>query len=74
MATVTRRSQKLRNDEGSKDLDEEEEKEGCIHNTAKDRNEGYYTGAIGASKLNNLLSSHHRANGKGVHMPVGDNS
>ena len=56
IATVTLKSQRLRN-EGGKDPNEEEE--GCTHHK-----ESYYTKAIGATKLHNLLSYHHRANGK----------
>ena len=47
----------------------------CISKTAmKDRINSYYTMAERANELHNLTSSHHRADEKGVHMPVGDNS
>ena len=42
------------------------------HTTMKDKNKGYYTKAKKASELHDLLSCHHRADRKGVHMPVGD--
>ena len=42
------------------------------HTTVKDRDASYYTRAIGASKLHDLLSSHHWADGEGIHMLVGD--
>ena len=32
----------------------------------------YHTDAHRSSELHDLMSSHHRANGKGVHMPVGN--
>ena len=69
MATVALRSQRLRNEEGANVPDKEEE-EGCTHNTAKDRNKSYYNKATGASKLHNLLRSHHRVDGKDIHVPV----
>ena len=46
--------------------------EGRTHTAVKDRNESYYTEAIRASKQHNLMNCHQRANGRGVHMPVGD--
>ena len=36
----------------------------------EDRNDCYYTGDIEASKLHKPLSSHHRTDGEGVHIPV----
>ena len=51
---------------------EGEEMEACTHTTIKDQNESYYTGAILASKIHNLLSSQHRVDGEGVQIPVGD--
>ena len=49
-----------------------------VHGTAhhrkpqKDRNKSYYTRAERTSELLYYLSSHHRANGNGVHMLVSD--
>ena len=37
-----------------------------------DQSESYYTGAERASELQDLLNCQHRADGKSVHMPVGD--
>ena len=65
MATVTLRSKTLRKEEGATDADEGGE-DGWMqtHTTEKDRNESYYTEAIGASKLHDLLSSHHKGQWK----------
>ena len=68
MATVTLRPLRLRNEEGARDPDEEEG--GCTHTTSKVGNKGYYTEAIGANRLHNLLSCRHKADGKGVHVPA----
>ena len=38
----------------------------------ENQNKSYYTEAIGASKLHDLLSSHHRIDEKDNQMPVGD--
>ena len=48
------------------------EEKGCKYTTATDKNESYYTRTITASKLHDLLSSHHKADGKGIHMLGGD--
>ena len=45
-----------------------------VHTTMKDLNASYYTGAASASELHNLLSRHHRLDGKGIYMVVGDTS
>ena len=71
MATVTFRSDTLSEDKGATDPGEAEEKE-CTHTATKDQNESYYTEAIRASKLHDLLSSNQRPNGEGIHTFVGD--
>ena len=38
----------------------------------KDWKDSYYTGAEKTGELHDLFSFHHRANGNGVYMPVGD--
>ena len=38
----------------------------------KNRDESYYIGAETAIEIHDLLSRHHRAEGKGVDMPMGD--
>ena len=43
-----------------------------LQTAMKDRNESYYTGVIRISGLHDLLSRHHRPNGEGMQMPVGD--
>ena len=72
MAIVTLRSKRVRNEEGAKDPDEEEEEKRCTHIATKDWNKSYYTEDIRSSKLHDLLSSRHRATGKDVHKPVGN--
>ena len=42
------------------------------HIAMKDWNGSYYTGATRAMELCHLLSHHHRPNGEGIHIPVGD--
>ena len=37
-----------------------------------DRNGSYYNEATRASEFHDLLSCHHRPDGEGIHMPVGD--
>ena len=69
--TITLRSQTLRDEGGAKDQDVEEEG-GFTHATVIDRNKSHYTEAIKTGKLHDLLSCRHRADGKGVHMSVGD--
>ena len=73
MATVTLKSRRLRDEERAKDPDEKDDG-GCTHTIhhCKRPNKSHYTEAIRASKLHNLLSCHHWANGKSIHMPVGD--
>ena len=43
------------------------------HRPPRKAEKSYYKGSKRASGLPNLLSCHHRADGKGSHMPVGDN-
>ena len=69
-ATVTLGSQRLWDEKGAKDPNEE--KEECTNTATKNWNKTYYTEAIKASNLHNLLKCHHGANGKSVYMPVGD--
>ena len=48
------------------------QKKGCVCTAARDWNKSYYTGAIKASKLHDLLSLHHKADRKGIHITTGD--
>ena len=65
MATVTLTSDRL-SEKGA--IDPEVEEEGCILTARRDQNKSYYNKIIGASKLRDLLSSHQKTNGKGIHM------
>ena len=58
--------------EGGKDLHHEEEK--VEHRTLPQKKSGRVTTlvAIWISMLHDILSSHHRANGKSVHKFVGE--
>ena len=47
-------------------------REAQIRPSQKTDTGSYYTGAKRVSGLHNLLSCHHRSNGKGVQVPVGD--
>ena len=58
--TVILRFDGLSEVEGATDPKEAEE-DGCTNTTAKDWNQNYCTEAIGASKLRDSLSNHHRA-------------
>ena len=69
LLTVTLRCNSLK--KGVIDPKEAEEK-GCTYTFMKKQNKNYYTSDIGARKLNDLLSNHHKANGEGIHKPVGD--
>ena len=67
MATVTLRLQRLRDEDGTTDLDEE--KEGCKHAAVKDWNNSSYTEAIWTSKH---TTCHCNTDGNDVHMPLDD--
>ena len=70
MPTATLRPERSQNEGAIDPLEEKEDS--CTHIAVKNQNQSNYTKATGASRLHDLLRCHHRPNGKGVHMPVGE--
>ena len=70
-ATITHRLKSLIEKERAIDRDKVEEEE-RTHTAVKDWNESHYIETIRVTRPHDLLSSHQRTNGKGIHIPVGD--